>query len=270
MISSLETGAIFKLVDEASPQLVKIADGLKDLQVQIDRTKASLVELTRGNFTSLTAQVDKLAEGMVGVKDATAGAADAMTTGMAKVSGTVDTLAGSIKTLGVEMQTLAAKSAEMARAGAVGGGTGGGRAALLNRGGGGHGPGIRGPNSVPLGGGFHFSGGGGLATAGAAAFGYSVYEESEVEDIIARAMLTGQLKVDAGMSQTEAFGKMRDAMREIASKTGFSPKEVGEAFLTTERQFGGLSFADRLQLEQTLIPYAAAEARMKETSLSIL
>jgi hypothetical protein len=32
MISSLETGAVFKIVDEASPTLLKIADSLKVLR----------------------------------------------------------------------------------------------------------------------------------------------------------------------------------------------------------------------------------------------
>jgi hypothetical protein len=45
MISSLETGAVFKIVDEASPALIKIADSLKELQGSIDKTKESLTAL---------------------------------------------------------------------------------------------------------------------------------------------------------------------------------------------------------------------------------
>ena len=37
MISSLETGAIFKIIDEASPALIKISDGLKEMQGLVDR-----------------------------------------------------------------------------------------------------------------------------------------------------------------------------------------------------------------------------------------
>ena len=172
MISSLEVGATFKLVDEFSPVLAKIAESMKEFQAQIDATKASLVELTKGSFTSLTGQIDKLAEGMTGVRDATATATDAMSTGMAKVSGTVDALAASVRTLGAEMQTLAAKSAEMARAGAAGGG-GGAPPSLRARGTGGHG-GSSGLHGRPLhvGGPFGFSGGD-IAAAGGL---WSAYE----------------------------------------------------------------------------------------------
>jgi hypothetical protein len=102
---------------------------------------------------------------------------------------------------------------------------------------------------------------------GLGALAYGVAEEAEVEDIAARALMTGQIKVDAGMRQSEAFKSVRDVIQRVSSQTGFGPKEVGEAILTTERQFGGLSFKDRLNIEETLIPFAAAEARLKESTL---
>jgi hypothetical protein len=50
----------------------------------------------------------------------------------------------------------------------------------------------------PVGGGFHLGGGSFPVLAAGAALAYGVYEAAEVEDVAARAIKTGGIKVDSG------------------------------------------------------------------------
>jgi hypothetical protein len=267
MISSLEVGAVFRIVDEASPVLQSLATQFKELQGLIDETRKSLSGLGTRSLGTLGEKLAVINKEMTGIADKSAAASDAMSIGFKGLNEQIAGASAGMANLGREMKAIAAES----RALSLGGGGGGALPPSIRRGTGGHGPGsphIANVNGLPLGGGWHVRGGSLPAMAAASAIAYGVYEEAEIEDIVARAMRTGQLDVDAGMTRTDAFNSMRDVVQSVAAKTGFSPKEVGEAILTTERQFGGLSFKDRLGLEETLIPYAAAEARMKEASLS--
>ncbi len=109
--------------------------------------------------------------------------------------------------------------------------------------------------------------GGNVAMAGMGALAYGVYEEAEIEDIAARALMTGQLKIDAGMTNMDAFKKIREIIQRNASIGGFDPKEVGEAILGSERQFAGLDFNKRMDVLNVLLPAAMQESRFKETGL---
>ena len=101
----------------------------------------------------------------------------------------------------------------------------------------------------------------------AALMGYGIYEEAEVEDIEARALMTGQIRVDAGMTQTQAFQKLRDVIKKNSELGAFDPKQVGEALLGSERQFAGLTFDKRMEALSVMLPAAMQEARFKETGL---
>lgn len=146
-----------------------------------------------------------------------------------------------------------------------GGGRGGGG------GGGRHGPRgglhVSGLSARIPGGHAHFRGGGNAAMAAAGALAYGIYEEAEVEDIAARAMITGQMKVDDGMRYSDAYAELRKIIQKNAVSGGFSPKEVGEAVLGSERQFAGLPFKKRMEVLNTMLPFAMQEARLKETPL---
>ena len=78
-------------------------------------------------------------------------------------------------------------------------------------------------------------------------------------------ILTGQMNRDVKMTDMPVFKQIRETLQSISQSTGYSPKEVGEAMLGVERQFAGLSLDKRLKIENTISPYAAAEARLKET-----
>jgi hypothetical protein len=107
----------------------------------------------------------------------------------------------------------------------------------------------------------------GVAMTGLAALGFGLYEEAMVEDIAARALVTGQIKVDSGMTRTDAFKRIREVIVRNAGLGGFDPKEVGEAVLGSERQFAGLGFDKRMSVLNTMLPFAMQEARMKESGL---
>lgn len=104
-----------------------------------------------------------------------------------------------------------------------------------------------------------------MAALGAVAYG--VYEQAQVEDIAARAMITGQMQVDPGMRYSDAFAELRKIIQKNSISGGYSPKEVGEAVLGSERQFAGLPFAKRMRVLDTMLPFAMQEGRLKETDL---
>jgi hypothetical protein len=200
---------------------------------------------------------------MTEIADASKAAGDATAGAFGKIDTAAATTAGNLANISREMKSIAAESRAVNGPASLRSG-----APAVIRARGTDGGGTRFTTPGVGAGGFRIHGGEHGPMIGAAALAYGAYEEAQIESIIARAMLTGQIKVDEGMRQSDAFQQMRDLIQRIAGQTGFGPREVGQALLTTERQFGGLSFKDRLGIEETLIPFAAAEARMKETSLS--
>ncbi len=86
-----------------------------------------------------------------------------------------------------------------------------------------------------------------------------------MRDEVNRLLITGQ--VDA-----EKWGATRDNLSKLlmdsASLTGFSVGQVGEALSKSERAMSGLDVNTKMSVTKELIPYAAAEARLKETSLA--
>ncbi len=313
MTISYETGAVFRVVDDASGPLQRIAAELRELNAIVDTTKASLRTLTEGAFAGFgpraqgairsLGELGKAAEGASGK---IGGIGEAGAAGLRELGVSTDQMAGLFKGLTTSAEGAAAtitsafeKAAEAATAafggldakiaeaanaaralGAQawasggggggrrnirggGGGTGGGAGAGAGAGAGGH------WNHMGIGtpGGGHFSIGGGPALAAGAALGFGVYSEAEFEDQAAPMFLTGQIETPAGMTKDARFKQIRDTMQRISSTTGFSPKDAGDAMLTVERQFGGLPLEKRIQIEETLAPYAGAEARLKETGL---
>ncbi len=111
----------------------------------------------------------------------------------------------------------------------------------------------------------HASLGGGPAMAAAGVIGYGVYEAAEMRDEVNRLMITGQVDAEKWGATREQLGKL---LMDSASLTAFSVKQVGEALSKSERAMSGLDVQTKMSVTKELIPYAAAEARLKETSLA--
>jgi hypothetical protein len=331
MITSFEVGSIFKIVDQGSPAIKKLAKTVGDFDASISVARKNVTALARtrlvgisNQFKALSKEVGLFDRSIMGVAatmgrmsrasavfaDVTteiagasvavgalakewdglalaAGAANremraasrvrgpattALTTGTDAAIASATILADTWRVISGEIGTSAAGARLLARgtlpAIAGGGGGAGGprrsRGVHGPRGGGLH---VSGLSADLPGGHAHFRGGGNAAMAAAGALAYGVYEESEVEDVAARAMITGQIKVDDGMRYSDAYKQLRDVIQRNSISGGFSPKDVGEAVLGSERQFSGLAFPKRMQVLNTALPFAMQEARLKETNL---
>jgi hypothetical protein len=284
MITTFEAGSVFKIIDEATPTLRAMSRGVATFDKAVNAARLNLEKLNAVKLAPVAGELKLITDSAIALRPEVAGLSRSLGTldrrmavlpGTAKAFSTELTSAftaistgataalADMRALTAETRTLAVSSRAASRAALLPG-----RAAA--GGGGGHSRGgfhVSGLSQRIPGGHVYFHGGNNAAMAALGALGYGIYEESEIEDIAARAMITGQIKVDAGMRNSAAFQAIRDTIGAVSTQTGFSPKEVGEAILTTERQFGGLDFMKRLDIEKTLLPYAAAEARLKETSL---
>jgi hypothetical protein len=263
VITSFEVGSVFKLVDQFSPTLKRITSDLKAFNALAKEAREQLSSLSRVRLSGLSDRIKNLAADAAAMRGAFGTTFDTMNLGVA-------TALNDTRALAAEWRAVAASAAGASRAVAAATRAGvAARAAAGGAGGHGGGGGVHVSSlGVPIPGGHaRIRVGGNAAMAGLGALAYGVYEESKIEDIAARALITGQIKIDQNMRQSDAFKQVRDLIRETSTKTGYDPSDVGEAILTTERQFGGLDFRKRLDIERTLLPIAAAEARMKETTL---
>ena len=239
MMTAMEIVALFRLDDQATATLRRIAAEARALTDQ---------------FKILTDQAKAFSTAM-GSTFRTMGA-------------DVGTATAEVRTLAAEWAKVEAAALAAGRAAAFGGPLGGGfRGTPRTTPGIGGGP----PSGIHMSP-FTFPGGSArmgsnLAMGAAALMGYGIYEEAEVEDIAARALMTGQIRVDAGMTQTQAFQKLRDVIKKNSELGAFDPKQVGEALLGSERQFAGLTFDKRMEALSVMLPAAMQEARFKETGL---
>ena len=115
MISSLETGATFKIVDEASPALAKIAGSLKELQGQIDKDQGILHCAREEQLRGLTGRIDKLAGSLEKVQGASGEIAGNLDKAMLSVSGSIDAVGNSIGGLAAKINALNAELAATGR-----------------------------------------------------------------------------------------------------------------------------------------------------------
>jgi hypothetical protein len=241
VISSFEVGAIFRIVNEASPALRKILAEVRELTKAIDQARASLAEM--GKFAKpagLTAAV---------------GETQALATAWREVAANA-TIAQ--RAIGGASAAAARTSLPAAAAAATGGGGGGGRHRPRWLGGGGahiSGPGV----GLPGGGHFRPGGGAGMATAGA--FGWGVYQAAETEDI------AWQLTRHAGLEQNDTnHAKFRSIIQDAQTRDGFDLKKVGEAALQDIRMMQGTPGGGIAALPE-MLHIAAVEARSKNSSL---
>jgi Phage-related minor tail protein len=231
-MSALEVMAVFRVDDQpALTALRRIAEQVKALSADIKE--------------------------MIGQNDsAFAGMFAAMSRG-------IDTSIAEVDRLAVAWREVGAAAGTASRAAAGGGGS---PRNLLGRGpGGAHFT----PSGIPLPGGHLGLGGmgGNLAMAGAGAAAYGIYEEMQIEQAAALAMRAANIPLPGDITQSEYYKKFREIITRNAIKGGFSPHDVAEAMLGSEYQFAGQPFEKRMDILDTLMPFAAQESLQKHTGL---
>src|SRR6266478_9962026 len=207
MIRSFEVGAVFKIINQASPALAQILKQVRELNIAIDKARANLGSISSSATAGLA--------GAVGETQALAGA-------WREVAA-----ASALATRNLTSATAAGRSA--AAAGAVGGGGGRHRPGWLG-GGGIH---FRGPGA-PIPGGGHMRLGGG-AMVGAGLLGYAGYEAAEMEKAVWQMIYhTGESQKDPAVQK-----KFTHALQEAMIASGYNVTDVSEAALQAVRMFQG-------------------------------
>jgi hypothetical protein len=253
MISAGEVGAVFKVVDEASPILKRLMDQFNALQVTIDRVKLSMKDFMfpPGLSRSLT-NMEKALKGVATQTETTSGA---VSSGFAKMDESVALTQANIARLGKEIRGLAAESKALGFGAGVS--VGGAPTSIRSR--------SRDPHissRVPVGDTpFHATGGSLPAMAAGVGLAYGFYQNMKLEDAVP------QLIYHTGMAPSDANEKMfRGVLEQGMSDTGFSLDEVTKASLQEIRMFKGTPGGGLGVLPQ-LLRSAAVEARLKGTSL---
>ncbi len=258
MIASYEVGSIFRVVDEATPVLERIARLGRDVAVSIKGATTELRAMGRVTLSGVTRGAKEASDAILRIGAASEEARASTVQSMESINAGKMMAARNARELALAMGEVAGMSRAVAIANA--GSTLGGRR------GGPHGPG-RGLHVSSLsanvpGGHIGFRGGGNAALLGAGALAYGVYEEAQFEDAAFRAMYTAGVPTDK-MSQQTQYKGLRDLIQQGSATTGAPIHDVEEAVLTGIRQFAGMPWADRMKIMPQLLLGAAGEARLK-------
>jgi hypothetical protein len=244
MITSFEVGAVFKIINEASPTLSRILKQIRELNAAIDKARENLALLGKSVMPpGLPAAVTE-------------------TTSLAEAWGAVAKNAASAR-IAIGNASAAARALPPTAAGA-----GGGR---LSGGGGGagrHQPGFMGRLSggahvagpgVSIPGGSHMRFGGG-AMAGAGLLGYGVYQAAQMEDAIF------QLIYHSGLEQNDANrGRFRKVIEDAMAESGYGLHDISESAKQEIRMFQGTK-GGGLDVLPEMLRAATIEARLKGES----
>ncbi len=260
--AGLKTGAVAELqgISTAAPEalggvLTATVAMQSDVLAEMRATATGAIEALRG----IGAEAPELFQPIASA--ATAAAEEAIGS-IGRINEAIKASVAEMRGLNTEAAAVAARSsggAAAAAAGAEAGLPGSNRVGRARHGGPHFG---RVGTEIPGG---HASFGGGPAMAAAGIVGYGVYEAAEMRDEVNRLMITGQVDAEKWGATREQLGKL---LMDSASLTGFSVKHVGEALSKSERAMSGLDVQTKMSVTKELIPYAAAEARLKETSLA--
>lgn len=240
MITSFEVGAVFKVINEASPALRQILKQVRDLNVAVEKARANLALLGKGAMPGLAgavAETDALATawGLVARNARLAQAALGSATGAAGRAG---------------------RAAGAANAAAAAGG--GGRRALGNYLAGGGGVHVQGPRFGVPGGSHVRLGGAGMAGAGL--MGYGVYEAAQMEDAV------WQLIYHSGQEQNDTNrSKFRKILQDSMSESGYSLHDIAESAKQEIRMFQGTK-GGGIDVLPEMLRAATIESRMKGES----
>lgn len=248
MITSYEVGAVFKIINQASPALRTILGQVRVLNQAIERARANLAE--------------------IGKSSAATGTAVAETRALAKEWGDV---AKNAKAAQLAIGQAAGASARAsgagaaaAAAGAGGGGRvpGGGRQRLgqrLGHGGGG----LHGyfGGHVPGGHiGYRPGSGGTAALIGAAGVGYGAYQAAEMEDAVF------QLIYHSGVENNDANrGKFRKILQDAMVSSGYGLHDIAESAKQEIRMFQGTQ-GGGIDVLPEMLRAATIESRLKGES----
>jgi len=275
MISSYEVGALFRIVDEASPALERIAKLGRDVDVTMTAAVKTLRSFGRLTFSGVTTGATKAADAIARIGKVSEDTSGAFAASLGAMNADLVMATANAR----ELSAALARAAGVARglrvpnvagvgAGAVGGVGIGGR-------GGRHGPGRGGSRGggfvtegigMPLPGGMrgYFRAGsshhGTAAMIGAGALAYGVFEQAELEDAIF------QMKWHAGLPNTPENDKyFRSLIQSTAATTGFGYKEIAEAATDEIRLLKGAAGKESggLGILPEMLRAAAVEAKVK-------
>jgi hypothetical protein len=241
MITSFEVGAVFKVINEASPALRQILKQVRDLNVAIEKARTNLA--------------------LVGKMPALAGAA-AETEALAAAWGNVAKNAALAQRALGGAATAAGRAGGAGGSGAAGAAAGGGRRRLGGwlggGGGGGGGVHVQGPRMGIPGGSHVRLGGAGMAAAGLV--GYGVYEAAQMEDAV------WQLIYHSGQEHNDTNrAKFRKILQNSMSESGYGLHEISESAKQEIRMFQGTK-GGGIDVLPEMLRAATIEARMKGES----
>jgi hypothetical protein len=235
MIESFTVGAIFKVIDQASPALVKILRQVRELRLEVDKARESLASISKVPGIGVAiGEADKLATSWANVTKEAQGARLA----------------------------IASASRAAALPPSLPGGGGGGRGRTPSwpgrHGGGGGGMHVGGPGvGMPGGGHLSFSGGA-MAAVGAA--GYAMVEAAQMEDAV------WQLIYHSGLENNDANkAKFRKILQDATASSGYGLKDIAESAKQEIRMFQGTP-GGGIDILPEMLRAATIESRLKGSS----
>jgi hypothetical protein len=243
-VTSFEVGAVFRIINEASPQLLRMLKQVNELRAALDKARALLDLLAKPAMGTAIAETDALAASWKNVAKSAAEARAAIS-GATTASGRAALAGGA----GAIVPPL----------------PGGGRRRLAQRvHGGGGGGGLHGyfGGAVP-GGHVMYRGGAGstAALAGLGLLGYGVYQAMEYDDAVA------MMATHAGVDLATNRANFRKMLTDAAIATGYDEHAISASAQQELRLFAETGGSNGVDVLPKMLRYAAVEARRKGTPL---
>jgi hypothetical protein len=232
--TAFEVASVFRIIDQASPALVKILRQVRELRVELDRAKLSLAEIGKmGGVSGLSGAIAQTEDLSLAWRNV-AKSAEAARVAMGQAAGTATRVAGAGYAVG-----------------------GGGRARLGSRLGIGTAGGGGGGRGFAIGGGHGIRGG---AMAAAGLVGYGAYEAAEMEDAVF------QLIYHSGLEQNDTNrGKFRKILQDAMISSGYGLKDISESAKQEIRMFQGTP-GGGIDVLPEMLRAATIESRLKGES----
>lgn len=239
MIENFAVSVAAKLEDGVTPNLLRIIDGLTRANVAALELIGNLRDLSRAGV-GVARNLEKAAAGAAALGDS-AGT-------LTRASYVLDTMAASSADLA---RNMAAARAE-GRGLSVGGGG-------MSRGGGYGGSGHRGITG---------SAAHGAAIGTLGMLGYGIYENARLTDILTRAVMTDGTPMAKQGAAVDAY---RARIMGEAARYGYASHGLADfasSYLSASRLLRGMPGSERMGIIDTILPYAAQEAFLKQISLT--
>jgi Phage-related minor tail protein len=256
VISSLEVGSVFRIVDEASPSLKLITDQLKLLTEQAEAAKKALTSISKTSFKGLLDQVGNVSKSVTGIGESatkTAGAVDAAATQMIASLGRVAAVAN-------DTRMLPGGGPGRRPSGSGGGGGAGGSSSFNNWLYGT--PGITQTAHTEGGQRFHMPLG--PVGMGMAAIGFGAFEEMELEGKIANMFASsGIAKPGVKMTDDPRFLQIRSQILAAYALSGKPLGDIEDAYVEGVRLSSPLPMEQRLHMLAGVLPQSMLESQLK-------